>query len=140
MSGSGHCACGAISYTASSELRPVINCHCERCRRVTGHFMAATAAPIEAITLTDDEHRLTWWEPAPGVFYGFCASCGSTLFWRADAYPAEWSIAAGTLDVPTGLSTQSAWWVAHASDYHRLDPSLRWFPEEPGPGMEQPVG
>ena len=28
------------------------------------------------------------------------------------------SICAGALDPPTGLSTEQAWWVSEASDYH----------------------
>lgn len=119
----GRCGCGAVRYTVTGPLRDVVNCHCERCRRVTGHHMAATAADAEHVEI---EHggELRWWEPAPGVFYGFCATCGATLFWRVDVRPAHLSIAAGTLDQPTGLRTTSAWWVAEAGDYHDRPPGL----------------
>jgi hypothetical protein len=79
--------------------------------------MAATAARPDEVTLEGDD-ALVWYEPAPGVFYGFCRCCGSTLFWRADAHPEKLSITAGTLDQPTGLRTTEAWWVAEAADYH----------------------
>nr|WP_268951187.1 GFA family protein [Phycicoccus flavus] len=99
-----------------------MNCHCERCRRVTGHFMAAGQVRDDALVVTDPG-AVAWWEAAPGVRYGFCPICGSTLFWRAGARGLT-SIAAGTLDPPTGLTTTTAWYVADASDYHRLDPGL----------------
>lgn len=73
----GRCLCGAVAYGVRGELRPVVNCHCARCRR----------------------------------------ACGSSLFWRSEDAPEQWSICAGTLEPPTRLSTVEAWWVSQASDY-----------------------
>jgi hypothetical protein len=58
--------------------------------------------------------------------------CGSTLFWRSDGNPDWTSIAAGTLDQPTGLRTQAAWWTAEAADYHELDQSITNYEYESG--------
>lgn len=92
--------------------------------------MAATGCDEAALVL-ESNSSLSWYEPAAGVFYGFCGSCGSTLFWRADDIP-EWvSIAAGSLDPPTGLTTESAWWTSTASDYHELDRTIMSFESEP---------
>lgn len=85
---------------------------------------AAADLQIEATTLR-------WYEASPGVYYGFCGTCGSTLFWRADAIGDWISIAAGTIDQPSGLHTSAAWWTQSAGDYHRLDPSLQSFSREP---------
>jgi len=117
----GRCLCGGITFSASGELRPVINCHCHRCRRFTGHHMAATSAALEQITLGDQERLLRWYT-VPGAAYGFCSRCGSSLFWRGDDDPARISIGAGVLDPPTGLVTEEAWWVSEASDYHDRPP------------------
>jgi hypothetical protein len=92
--------------------------------------MAATGCDPEGLHLESDD-TLRWYDASPGVSYGFCGTCGSTLFWRADGVPNQISIAAGTLDPPTGLSTGSAWWTGTASDYHRLDPSLVAHEREP---------
>lgn len=127
---SGRCACGGVRYTTSRPLRAVVNCHCERCRRISGHFMAATGCHPDGLHLDTDE-TLRWYEPVPGVAYGFCGTCGATLFWRADDVPGWISITAGTLDPPTGLTTTSAWWTGAASDYHRLDRSLAEHVREP---------
>jgi hypothetical protein len=80
---SGHCCCTAVSYTIDGPLCDVVNCHCDRCRRITGHFLAATAAAVADITITDPDANLTWYEPTADVGYGFCRTCGSTLFWRS---------------------------------------------------------
>jgi hypothetical protein len=113
---SGRCLCGAVTYTVSSRLREVTDCHCERCRRFTGHHMAASAAAVADLEIEDPTGQLTW-HPVPGAAYGFCATCGSSLFWRADADHTQVSICAGTLETPTGLRTVEAWWTSQASDY-----------------------
>lgn len=112
----GGCQCGAVTYAVTGALRDVTNCYCERCRRFTGHHMAATAAAVADVTIEDPTRQLTWY-PVDGAKYGFCRSCGSSLFWKAEASPTQLSICAGSVDPPTGLKTVEAWWVSQASDY-----------------------
>jgi hypothetical protein len=114
----GQCLCGGIRYAVRGELEDVINCHCERCRRFTGHHMAATSASHEDISIDDSDTLLRWFFPVPEAGYAFCSRCGSSLFWQSTADPFRRSICAGTLDPPTGLKTSQAWWVSQASDYH----------------------
>ena len=78
--------------------------------------MAATSAARSDVTIEDPGRELTWF-PVPGAEYGFCRTCGASLFWRAEAWPDALSICAGTLEPPTGLHTVEAWWVSQASDY-----------------------
>ena len=51
----GRCACGAVGLTVDGPLRPVTNCHCDRCRRITGHFLAATSAAVADLTVSDPD-------------------------------------------------------------------------------------
>jgi hypothetical protein len=125
----GRCDCGGVSFEIEGELRQVYNCHCERCRRITGHHMAATAVHPDQLTFRTND-TLRWYDPVPTVHYGFCATCGSTLFWKADEVAGKICISAGTLDQPTGLSTTKAWWVAEAGDYHERAPGVVEFPFE----------
>ena len=119
----GRCECGGVAFEVSAELRDVSNCHCGRCRRFTGHHMAATGAPASAVHIGTDA-SLAWYSPEPSVAYGFCRTCGSSLFWRSVDRPDCLSICAGSLDQPTGLRTIEAWWVAEHADYHHRDPGL----------------
>jgi hypothetical protein len=126
----GRCLCGGVRYAVRGELRDVVNCHCERCRRFTGHHLAATSAAVDELSIEDDASLLRWFFPVPEAGYGFCSRCGSSLFWQSAGDPSRRSICAGTLDPPTGLRTTEAWWVSQASDYHdRAD--LRELPTEP---------
>ena len=69
--------CGAVQFDITGELRPVVNCHCFRCRQWSGHYWAATAVAADDLAITD-AGTLTWFSPADGVEYGFCSRCGSS--------------------------------------------------------------
>jgi len=92
--------------------------------------MAATACARDELHIGDTT-TLRWYD-VEGRSYGFCATCGSTLFWRAEESPESISIAAGTLDSPTGLKTDHAIFAEHAADYHTLDPTIESFPGRRG--------
>ena len=117
MRATGRCECSAVQYSVDGELRDVFDCHCGRCRRFTGHHMAATSARTDDVTITDSG-SLVWFSPEPSVQYGFCGRCGSSLFWRTLARPERLSITAGSIDQPTGLRTTTAWWTSEHGDYH----------------------
>lgn len=125
----GQCVCGAVTFTVSGALRDVYNCHCERCRRFTGHHMAATAARTVDLAIDGDGAELRWYYPVPEAGYAFCGTCGSSLFWRSDHAPQTTSICAGVLDPPTHLRTTLALYTSHASDY-ALRPDLPEFDTE----------
>jgi len=106
-------------------LRDVENCHCSRCRRAHGHVAAYTAAPWPALTLIA-ERGLRWYV-ADGRERGFCAECGASLFWRR-AGSEQTSIAAGTLDPPTGLRTALHIFVDSRGDYYEITDALPQYP------------
>jgi hypothetical protein len=101
----------------------VLICHCEECRRWHGHVSASTAAHRGDLVLL--EERGLRWISSPhsdaDARRGFCVECGSSLFWDAPARPSI-SIAAGTLDGPTGLHVAGHWYVAERADYYELPP------------------
>jgi hypothetical protein len=121
--------CGGVTYTVGGSLRDVYNCHCDRCRRFTGHYMAATAASPSNVQINENG-LLSWYSAAEGVEYGFCSQCGSSLFWRTSADPGKLCITAGSLDQPTGLRTTRAWYVAEIADYHQRSEGLKEFDYE----------
>ena len=110
-----------MRYEVTGPLRDVLVCHCQECRRWHGHFSANTAARREDLVLL--EQTGLRWVHSPrsdaGARRGFCAECGSSLFWDAPDRPTV-SIAAGTLDGKTHLKTVAHWYVSQAGDYYEL--------------------
>jgi hypothetical protein len=125
---SGRCLCGAVSYTISGDLRPIMYCHCEQCRRTSGHFVAATSCKPSQISFDADD-GLTWYRSSPDAKRGFCKSCGSSLFWVPE-HNRHWSVFAGALDRPTGLKAASHIFVHMASDYYAIDDGLPTYENE----------
>jgi hypothetical protein len=114
----GRCLCGAVAYEVRGRLRDILICHCEECRRWHGHLAACTAARRQDLVLT--KQRGLRWVQSPqsdaGARRGFCGECGSSLFWDPPGRETI-SIAAGTLDQPTGLRVAAHWFVSQAADY-----------------------
>ena len=125
---SGHCLCGAVSFTVDGELRPVIYCHCEQCRRTSGHFVAATACRSDRLHIVGRDH-IQWYRSSPSAQRGFCRHCGSNLFWLPE-HGEYWSIWAGSLNRPTGLQAARHIYVHMASDYYRISDGLPQFAED----------
>jgi len=92
----GSCLCGAVKYETRGQLRPVIACHCNQCRKLTGHHMAATASLLKDFAITKDE-GLKWYASSDSAKRGFCGNCGAQMFWQHNDAP-HISITAGTLD------------------------------------------
>jgi len=117
----GRCLCGAVQFEIHGPLRDVLLCHCVECRRWSGHVFAATLAQKDDLVLLASE-ALRWIaspESESDARRGFCAECGSSLFWDAPARETI-SIAAGSLDEPTGLRTIGHVYVSQVGDYYTL--------------------
>ncbi|MEM0924344.1 MAG: GFA family protein [Pseudomonadota bacterium] len=128
----GSCLCGAVRYRVRGPLRPVIACHCLQCRKTSGHFVAATAAPRDAVMI---EGRLAWYDSSPDASRAFCPVCGSSLFWQRHGR-SEISIHAGTLDGPTGLTISDHICCADKGDYYEIEQGAVQFA---GPDRKEQV-
>lgn len=118
----GACLCRAVRFTTRGPLRGVVYCHCSQCRRQTGHYYAATNVSDEHLELAGGEN-LTWYRASDFAQRGFCATCGSALFWKRDG--ADYvSIMAGSFDAPTGLQGEAHIFVADKGDYYEIADGL----------------
>jgi len=123
----GGCLCGAVKYRIEGSLRKVVYCHCGQCRKTSGHFVAATACPTDSLSFAKDS-GLAWYESSDIASRGFCARCGSSLFWKP-AHGRYVAIMAGALDAPTGLVAREHIYMDDASDYYVLGDGLPQFPQ-----------
>jgi hypothetical protein len=114
--GVGACLCGAVRFRLTPPLREVILCHCDQCRKWSGHFWAATSVPLERFHL-EPGAPVTWFASSDHARRGFCTHCGSSLFWEPLGQ-GRISVAAGALDKPTGLRGGEVWHRESAGDYY----------------------
>ena len=124
----GRCECGAVQFELSGDIRPVVACHCSQCRRFSGHFWAATAVRTENLKMTEDR-GLKWHQSSDWARRGFCAECGSALFYEMNGEGTT-SIGAGVLDLPTGLNIQKHIFVADKGDYYEIADGLPQIEED----------
>jgi len=96
----GHCLCGAVSYTVKAPPARMAQCHCKDCQRAsgTGHmslaFFKEDDVHIEGETasfaVTADSGNVNTRH--------FCPKCGSRIFGRNSARPGVVGIAVGCVD------------------------------------------
>jgi len=118
----GRCLCGAISFEVNGPMRDVVVCHCGQCRRQHGAPPGYSQAAWENIRLTGGEN-LAWYRSSARARRGFCRQCGSSLFWEP-IDTGRVSIAAGSLDSPTGLRTVRHIFVHDKGDYYEIADGL----------------
>ena len=121
----GSCLCGKVSFQIEGELREVLACHCNQCRKQSGHYFAATNAKDEAITLNGEEH-VKWYRASDTAKRGFCSNCGSVLFWKHDDHPYT-SVLAGSFDKPTSLKLGKHIFVSDKGDYYDIGDDVPQF-------------
>ncbi len=95
----GGCQCGAVRYASPQIMDNAHICHCRMCQKAVGNFFAAlVGAPNDV---------LVWTRGEPAVFAssdlaerGFCAACGTPLFYRGKDSPRT-GLTIGSLDDPS---------------------------------------
>ncbi len=121
----GSCLCGAVKFEVEGKLSPAEGCHCSECRRWTGHFLASTDVSRSALKI-QDSGRVSWFHSSEKVRRGFCATCGTSLFFEpTDHEKHDWiSIAMGAFDQPTGTEMALHIFVAEKGDYYQITDGL----------------
>ena len=91
------CHCGALRAIASGEPLLVNMCHCSACQRRTGALASNGAAFAKAQVTIEGETKIFDREAQSGrkVRFYFCPSCGTSLYWEADARPDSYILAVG---------------------------------------------
>ena len=118
----GGCLCGGVRFAVDGQLRPVIFCHCEQCKRFSGHFVGATACDATALTVENDK-SLRWYRSSPDAERGFCSTCGGSLFWKP-GHGRYVSIMAGAFDDPNILTGGEHIFCEAISAYYRISDGL----------------
>lgn len=118
----GSCLCGAVRFSVANELGGPDACHCEKCRKTSGHYWASTDVVRTDLTI-EGEENLTWFRSSEKVRRGFCRTCGSALFWDPIGRE-KIGVAMGAFDKPTGTKLHIHIFVADKGDYYEIADGL----------------
>ncbi len=101
METSGGCLCGKVNFTLSEPPATIGACHCAMCRTwSSGPFLAVH--PKQAPDIQGAEH-VTWYKSSDWAERGFCAGCGTNLFYRLLGDTPMYAVSAGALKNAPGL-------------------------------------
>lgn len=125
----GRCLCGGVVYRVRAPLAPAHGCHCSLCRRQSGHFVVAFAAPLADVDLVE-QRGLKWYASSAGAKRGFCGDCGSAMLWTDGAVM---SIAAGSLDNPDEVVLRDHIFVDEKPSYYSLGDGLPCYAQADQP-------
>jgi len=129
----GRCLCGEVRYELDAELGPLVNCHCQFCRRAHGSaFSTVTLVPRSAFRITAGEALL-------GAYVGrrFCSRCATRLFNVAESIPDQIALVVASLEQePTQAPALHLNLESKAPWYEILDdkPCFAGFPPGSSPG------
>ncbi len=121
----GSCLCGAVAFEVEGELGEIDGCHCEQCRRWTGHYLASTDVKRSALHVTGTR-GVKWFQSSGKVRRGFCSECGSSLFFDPlDRQKHDWiGVSMGAFDKPTRARMALHIFVAEKGDYYDIADGL----------------
>ncbi len=105
----GQCVCGAVSYTVIAQPKRITICHCKWCQRRTGSgFGVEVVFDKSHVQINDDavtRYRHISDESGRWLDQHFCSHCGSNIGFTLEAVPGIRTLAAGTFDDQTWLSS-----------------------------------
>ena len=118
---SGHCACGAVTYEVADEFVVAYNCHCSRCRALTGSaFLPWGEIEPEKLRVTRGEDSLLLDGDPQDHHASRCGACFSLLYWTG--YEGKIRVPYGSLvDEPSLKPTAHMFVGSKASWYEILD-------------------
>jgi hypothetical protein len=94
------------------------------CQRAHGAaYVTWVGMTVDRVRIDDAQAQLRWYASSPGAERGFCARCGSTLFFRSERWAGELHIARANLDGETDRPpSMHAFWDTHVG-WASIDPS-----------------
>ena len=94
----GSCLCGAVEFALQLPSKWCAHCHCSMCRKAHGAgYVTWVGFEQDQVVFPKGKKKLAWYESSPGAERGFCAQCGSSLFFRSRRWAGELHVALGCI-------------------------------------------
>ena len=106
ISATGHCLCGAVTFTIAGVPVGTGQCHCKDCQRAsgTGH-MSLARFRAEDVVLGGETRSFASVADSGNInTRHFCPTCGSRVYGQNSAFP-------GILNIAVGCVDDNSWFV-----------------------------
>ena len=131
---SGKCLCGNIAFTADTDIKLMVNCHCSDCRTATGATFGTLLFVDEAALEVTGAPKVFKHVADSGANMEkhFCPDCGSQLFGKNSNRPNTVSVRAGVVDQTKLVKPAVNIYLSSKIESTPIDPDLEGFPKMPG--------
>ncbi|MAF83694.1 MAG: GFA family protein [Gammaproteobacteria bacterium] len=120
---SGSCLCKQIKFRCETPSLWCAHCHCSLCRRAHGAAFVTWVGVDEGNFTLLSEDTLRWYKSSPDSERGFCATCGSTLFFRSARWPEQMHIVRANINTEIDLEPSAhVYWDTHVDWVDFVDP------------------
>lgn len=97
----GSCLCKSIKYVVNDEIKSVVNCHCNTCKKITGGAFETIAVVSEnSLEVIEGQELITTFRINDNADKNFCSICGTPIYNQVDKYPGFTMVHVGSLDQP----------------------------------------
>jgi hypothetical protein len=119
MAETGRCLCGRVRYEVACAIGPLVNCHCQFCRRAHGAaFITVTWVPKSDLRFTVGAHSVKEFRTEGVGVRAFCEHCGTRLYNQALSNPDFVALVVSSLDaepdrapvVHVNVESKAAWY------------------------------
>jgi hypothetical protein len=118
----GGCLCGAVRYRVQGSPHATSVCNCRSCRLASGAPALAWAIfPAGTVEITRGATATFF--SSPGVEWGFCPRCGTTLTYQRASRPGFFDVTTASLDDPEAFPPAREIWAGER---------LSWMPPHNG--------
>jgi len=122
----GSCTCGAVRYEALGKPIDVAYCHCSDCRGISGAPVVTWVAfETKYVNFTTGKRKT--FESSPGISWGFCEHCGTSLTWEGNSFRYGFHITEfliGTIDKPEAFIPDRHWFDGERLSWFDVADSL----------------
>ncbi len=130
---SGSCLCGAIRYQGDVDIKMIINCHCDDCRRATGSVHGTMIfVPEDSLEISGSPKGFDHAADSGSTLTKlFCENCGSQVFGKNTSREGVIGIRAGTLDQKELIKPGMNLFKSSAIASTPMDPDIKVFDKMP---------
>ena len=123
----GSCNCKAVRFTTSENVKVILNCHCNMCRKANGSaFSTYVVFPDSEFALKSGTLKTT--QLSENASKSFCSNCGTPIFNENPKYAGLKIVYLGALDNAAHLTPMADTycesqlkWLAQMDNFKKMD-------------------